>query len=73
MLDDARAHRIATAAGLTVWGTLRVLLEAKSSGLVDRVALAVERLRESGMWISENIRQRVLTLAGEFPDEEETP
>jgi len=73
LLDDARARRIATAAGLTVWGTLRVLLEAKSSGLVDRVALAVERLREGGMWISESVRQRILAPAGEFLDEEGTP
>ncbi len=30
LLDDGRARRIAQAAGLTVWGTLKVLLEAKS-------------------------------------------
>ena len=30
LLDDGLARRIAKAAGLEVWGTLRVLLEAKS-------------------------------------------
>lgn len=73
LLDDARARRIATAAGLQVWGTLRVILEAKASGLIDRVAPVVDQLRESGMWISEDIRRRILVLAGELPDKEEMP
>jgi predicted nucleic acid-binding protein len=30
LLDDALARRIGQAAGLTVWGTLKVLLEAKA-------------------------------------------
>ena len=30
LLDDALARKMATAAGLNVWGTLRILLEAKS-------------------------------------------
>ena len=65
LLDDGRARRIAQAAGLTVWGTLKVLLEAKSQGLTDLVAPHVDQLREAGMWMSEAIRQRVLALAGE--------
>ena len=32
LLDDALARRVAEAAGLTVWGTLRVFLEAKPKG-----------------------------------------
>jgi hypothetical protein len=65
LLDDGLARRTAQASGLTVWGTLRVLLEAKSQGLTESVAPLVERLRDSGMWISEDIRNRILNLAGE--------
>lgn len=65
LLDDGLARRTAQASGLTVWGTLRVLLEAKSQGLTESVAPLVERLRDSGMWISEDIRTRILNLAGE--------
>jgi predicted nucleic acid-binding protein len=65
LLDDALARRVAEAAGLTVWGTLRVLLEAKSRGLVDRIAPFVDHLERSGMRISSSIRQRVLALADE--------
>jgi predicted nucleic acid-binding protein len=67
LLDDALARRIAQAAGLEVWGTLRVLLEAKSQGLIDSIRPLLQRLRDSGMWISDNIQGRVLVLAGEEP------
>jgi len=50
---------------LPVWGTLRVLLEAKAQGLVEGVAPLVTRLIDSGMWISDDVRRRILALAGE--------
>jgi len=65
LLDDARAREIAEAAGLKVWGTLKILLEAKSRGLTETVAPLIKRLADNGMWISDDIRQRILTLAGE--------
>lgn len=65
LLDDALARRTARAAGLQVWGTLRILLEAKSRGLTDKIAPHVERLADSGMWLSNDVRQRILALAGE--------
>ncbi len=65
LLDDALARRTATAAGLQVWGTLRVLLEAKSMGLTPKVEPVLDRLVQSGMWISADIRRRILSLAGE--------
>jgi predicted nucleic acid-binding protein len=65
LLDDGLARRTAQAAGLEVWGTLRVLLEAKSMGLTDRIEPLIERLAAAGLWISDEIRQRVLALAGE--------
>jgi predicted nucleic acid-binding protein len=65
LLDDALARRVAEAAGLTVWGTLRVLLEGKSHGLVTAIAPLIDRLSQTGMRISPAIRQRVLALAGE--------
>ena len=65
LVDERLARRIAQDAGLTVWGTLKVLLEAKSQGLTERVGPLVDRLEESGMWISDLIRQEVLALAGE--------
>lgn len=65
LLDDALARRTARAAGLTTWGTLRVLLEAKKALLVPSVAPLVDLLAASGMWLSPDIRKRDLSLAGE--------
>ncbi len=65
ILDDALARRIAKAAGLEVWGTLRVLLEAKKQEMIPQMASMVDELKQSGMWISDDVRQRILKLAGE--------
>lgn len=65
LLDDMLARRTAQAAGLQVWGTLKVLLEAKSQGLIEKIEPYIAKLGESGMWISIEVRQRILGLAGE--------
>jgi hypothetical protein len=65
LLDDMLARRTAQAAGLQVWGTLKILLEAKSHGLVKKIEPHVTKLGESGMWVSSETKQRILDLAGE--------
>ncbi|MDE3258932.1 MAG: DUF3368 domain-containing protein [Gemmatimonadota bacterium] len=65
LVDERLARRVAQSAGLTVWGTLKILLEAKSQGLTQRIAPLVDRLSDKGMWISDVIRQQVLALACE--------
>ncbi len=65
VLDDLLARRTAQTAGLNVWGTLKILLEAKSQGITTEIASHVEKLQISGMYMSEGIKRRVLQLAGE--------
>lgn len=65
LLDDALARRTAQAAGLTIWGTLKVLLEVKRQSLLKSIEPVIDRLAEKGMWLSDDIRQRILILAGE--------
>lgn len=65
LLDDRLARRTSQAAGLKVWGTLKVLLEAKNQGLTEAIEPFVRLLTGTGMWISDDIRQRILALAGE--------
>ena len=65
LLDDALARRTARAAGLTVRGTLGILLDAKARGLTERVEPLIDELTDAGMWLSHAIRQRILHLAGE--------
>lgn len=65
LLDDMLARRTAQAAGLQVWGTLKVLLESKSNGWIDSVEPYLIRLNNAGMWVSAEIKERILKLAGE--------
>jgi len=65
LLDDALARRTAQAAGLTVRGTLGILLDAKARGLTERIEPWIDKLEDAGMWVSDEIRQRILRLAGE--------
>jgi predicted nucleic acid-binding protein len=66
LLDDGLARRVAKAAGLNVWGTLRVILEGKNVGLTESVSPLVDRLAKAGMWISSDVRARILALANEI-------
>ena len=65
LLDDRHARRVAASAGLVVRGTLGVLIEAKARGLTERIEPLVDRLENTGMWMSDAVRNRVLALAGE--------
>ena len=65
LLDDALARRTAQAAGLTVWGTLKILLTAKQESLIESVEPYIDQLSHAGMWVSPSIRQRILALAKE--------
>jgi len=68
LLDDGLARRIGQAAGLKVWGTLRILIEAKTRGLTASISPLLDSLETAGMWLSRDIRERVLTLADERPE-----
>ena len=65
VLDDLLARKTAQAAGLNVWGTLRILLAAKDVGLAPTIGEHVDRLQSSGMYISDELKRRILLLAGE--------
>jgi hypothetical protein len=65
LLDDSLARRTATAAGLRAMGTLGILLEVKKLGLIPKIEPYVDRLAVAGMWLSPEIKRRVLALARE--------
>ena len=65
VIDDRAARRCARAMGLNVIGTLGIMGRAKSEGRIERAAPVVERLRESGLYVSEELVQRLLREVGE--------
>jgi predicted nucleic acid-binding protein len=65
LLDEPIGRRAASLVGIQYWGTLKIMLEAKSRGLTDTIAPYVDRLGTTGLWIVGETRQRILKLAGE--------
>jgi len=65
ILDERLARRHARRVGLTLTGTLGVLLKAKQVGQVGAVAPLIEQLRLGGIRLSDAIVAEVLKLADE--------
>ncbi len=65
LLDERLARRHAERLGLNVTGTLGVLLRAKRAGLISQVGPVARQLQAAGIWIQQDVVQRLLELAGE--------
>jgi predicted nucleic acid-binding protein len=65
IIDERLARRHARRLGLTLTGTLGVLLKAKQLGYVKFVAPLVDQLRQDGIRLSDVVVAEVLALADE--------
>ncbi|MCC7280551.1 MAG: DUF3368 domain-containing protein [Chromatiaceae bacterium] len=66
LIDERKGRKVARGIyGLRTLGTVRVLLEAKQSGLIDSILQPLESMRENGYRIHEDIVQAALRQAGE--------
>lgn len=65
VLEDAAARTEAIDLGLTVVGTIGVIIRAKHAGHVAAVRPLLDALQESGFWMSEALYQHALHRAGE--------
>jgi len=65
LLDERAARRVAEALGLSVVGTLGVLLAAKRRGLVAEVRPLIDELVRQGFWVAPRLVKQVLLAAGE--------
>ena len=64
-LDENKGRRTAKGIGLTVKGTVGILLEAKEAGLIDVIKPLLIRLQDNGMHLSESLINDALQSAGE--------
>lgn len=65
-LDERKARKVARDVyGLKVVGSAGVMVEAKRRGLVERVALELNRMRDRGYWIHDDIVAAAMRAAGE--------
>jgi predicted nucleic acid-binding protein len=65
ILDDAAARKFAEELGLTVKGTIGLLLIAKKSGLIPLLKPYFDSIQQTNFRIAQNILDRVLKDAGE--------
>jgi len=65
VMDERKGRRYAERMGLPLTGTLGVLLLAKEAGLIESVSVCVSRLQEAGLFLSRELVQRTLEIAGE--------
>lgn len=65
LVDDACAKKVAYLNNLEVMGSLGVLLLAKKQGLIGSVQPLLNRLRNSDIYVSDQLLDQVLIIAGE--------
>lgn len=67
LLDDKLARRTAEALRLRFTGTLGLLVDAKTAGLVTELRPIVDKLQDLGFRLSSRARDTALRLAHELP------
>lgn len=65
VIDDADARRCARTLGIPFLGTGGVLVLAKRRGLIASVSVGVQRLRDAGLWLSDDLIRLLKEQAGE--------
>jgi predicted nucleic acid-binding protein len=65
IIDERLGRRHAQRLGLTITGTLGVLLRAKNQGFISEIGSLIEEMRKGGIRFSDDLVARTLKLAGE--------
>ena len=65
-MDDNAAKKTAKFLGLSVTGTLGVIIKAKQEGLIDSVKEIIDQLLLDGLFMDDRLINRVLESAGEL-------
>jgi predicted nucleic acid-binding protein len=65
VLDDKRARTSATRLGLTIIGSLGLLVRAKRAGLIPEVRPLMNAMIANELFANDAIQRRILAIAGE--------
>ena len=65
ILDDWKARKLAERLGLSVTGTLGVIIKARNTGLIPSIKPYLEKIRETNFRISDELEQIALKEANE--------
>lgn len=64
-IDEAAGRRIARLNGLSLTGSIGILLRAKKEGYSFSMQTAIQRMRNKGIWLSKKVVNFALKEAGE--------
>ena len=64
-IDESVGRRVARLSGLTLTGSLGILIRAKQEGYPLSIREAVERMKQRGIWLSDVLVVSALSRAGE--------
>lgn len=67
IIDDNAAKKTAKYLGLTVTGTMGVLLKAKKCGIISEIYPLLEEIKRNGFYIGRSLEVLILEQAGEMP------
>ncbi len=65
ILDDLSARKTAKFLGLTVTGSIGVLIKAKNQGIISEVKPLLDEIIKNGFFVSNKIYDDILRLSGE--------
>jgi predicted nucleic acid-binding protein len=65
ILDDWKARKVAERLGLSVTGTLGVIIKAKNTGIIPSIKPYLDKIRETNFRVSEELEQIALKEANE--------
>ena len=67
LMDDLDGRKEAIRAGLSVMGTIGVLIMARQQGVINDLRLVLDELTSSGFYFDEKLRMLALSIVGELP------
>ena len=65
IMDEELGRKYAKLAGLTMTGTLGLLLKAKEQKLIENIKPLLFELRHKGVWISPQIINKITSITNE--------
>ena len=65
IIDETLGRFEANKLNLKISGTLGILLKDKNNGLIKEIKALLYELKEKGIWLSEKLIDKTLTLANE--------
>jgi uncharacterized protein len=65
LVDDRRARKVAELNQIKIIGSLGVLLLSKKEGHITNIKSRIEMIKNSDIYLSEELLQRIMSLAGE--------